>query len=119
MSSQGCGTRKCLRCGRTLRAAQSVAEGYGRGCKARIRAAALAAALRDFTTAQIDKARELIADGGMVPAGFARVWRTVSTDGSAYYLSAPETCNCRGALYGRRCYHSAAATILATTRKAA
>ena len=110
---------RCLRCHRPLRAARSIKAAYGPGCRARIRAAALAAALRDFTTAQIDKARELIADGGMVPTGFARVWRTVSTDGSAYYLSAPEACNCTGGRFGRRCYHSAAATILATTRKAA
>lgn len=109
---------RCLRCHRVLRSAKSVSLAYGPVCMARIRAAALAAALRDFTAVQVEKARELIADGGMVPTGFARVWRTVSGDGTAYYLSAPETCNCRGSLYGRHCYHSAAATILAAARKA-
>ena len=108
----------CLRCHRPLRAARSVAAGYGPGCRARIRAAALADAVKGYTAAQVDKARELIADGGMVPTGFARVWRTVSSDGSSYYLSAPETCNCAGGRHGRRCYHSAAAAILAAARAA-
>ncbi len=64
---------RCLRCGRALSATASVRTGYGPGCRARIRAAAVADALRDFTAAQVDKARELIADGAIVPTGFARV----------------------------------------------
>src|SRR5258707_1361523 len=56
--------RRCLRCRRKLRAAASIAASYGPVCRARIRAAALAAALAEFTAAQVDKARELLADGG-------------------------------------------------------
>jgi hypothetical protein len=60
-------TIRCLRCGRTLRAATSVKASYGPTCRARIRAAALAQALTDFTANQVDKARELITDGGLIP----------------------------------------------------
>ena len=39
-------TSKCLRCGRTLRAASSRSAGYGRWCRAKIRAAIIADALK-------------------------------------------------------------------------
>jgi Family of unknown function (DUF6011) len=110
---------RCLRCGRTLTAPASVKASYGPTCRARIRAAALAAALDGFTTAQADKARELIADGGMVPTGHAGVWRAVGSDGAALYLAAPQACNCPAGLHGRACYHQAAARVLTATRKAA
>jgi hypothetical protein len=60
---------RCLRpgCGRKLTAPASVKAGYGPVCRARIRAAALAEAVKDFTAKQVEKARELIADGGLVP----------------------------------------------------
>ncbi len=110
--------RNCQRCGRILTAAVSIAKGYGPGCRARIRAAAAAsAALRDFTVSQIDRARELIADLGIVPSGFAGVFRTVSSTGQEYYLTSPSGCNCRAGLNGRRCYHRAA--VIAFTGKAA
>jgi len=44
----------------------------------------------------------------------------VSSKGDAYYLTAPGTCNCPAGLNGHRCYHSAAATLMAASlRKAA
>lgn len=110
---------RCLRCGRILRAATSVAAGYGRGCKARIRAAAIAAAVRDFTAQQVTKALELIADNGLVPTRHAGVFRAVASDGTTTYLTHSDTCNCPAGLRSRnRCYHSAAVRMV-LARKAA
>jgi hypothetical protein len=109
----------CMRCGRNLRAAASVAAGFGPGCRARIRAAAMTVAVKDFSQAQVDKARELIADKGIIRTGFAGVFRTVSSDGAAYYLTAASgQCNCRAGLNGRRCYHVAAAVMVQARRAA-
>lgn len=112
---------RCLRpgCGRVLRAPASVKAGYGPVCRAKIRAAALAEALRDFTAAQIEKARELIEMGGLVPVR-PGIFRTVSSQGDETYLTAATgQCNCPAGLRGRRCYHGAAARTLAASGKAA
>lgn len=83
---------------------RSAAAGLGPGCRARIRAAALSEALRAYTAEQISKALELIAGKGIVVSGVAGVFRTVSSDGTAYYLTAASgQCNCRAGLNGRRC----------------
>lgn len=105
---------KCGRCHRTLRAASSIRDGYGRGCKARIRAAAIAAAVKGFAQRQIDAARELIEDRALVATNRAGVFRVVSSDGERTYLSTAETCNCPSGL--RRllactCKHSLAVRI--------
>lgn len=112
------GTARCLRCGRALRAARSIRASYGPVCRARILAARLTEALRDFTAAQIGKARELIADGGLVPSGRPGVFRAVSSRGDESYLAHSATCNCPGALRGRRCYHSLAVRIVTAAGKA-
>ena len=107
-------TAKCLRCHRTLRSASSVAAGYGPVCKARIRLAALNEALKGFTVAQVDKARELIADGGILPTSRRGVFRAVSSRGDETYLTHTAACNCPGGLRARSaCYHQLAARILA------
>lgn len=115
-------TAKCLRCGRTLRSAKSVSRSYGAWCAAKIRAAALAEAVKGFATAQVEKARELIELGGLVPVR-AGIFRAVSSKGDASYLVTPNgQCNCPAGLRsGRadRCYHVAAARMVALTVKAA
>ena len=112
MYNSGMTTTKCLRCGRTLRAASSIKASYGRVCRARIRAAALARALRDFSAAQVEKAREAVADGALVRMRNG-VWQAASSDGSSTYLVAWTTCNCPAGLHGRLCYHVAAARMIA------
>lgn len=102
----------CLRCGRKLTSQTSTARGYGRSCAAKTRQAQNTAELRDFKPEQIEAARELIEDGGIVQIR-PRVWRTVSTDGREYHLTALNVCNCKAGLRGTRCYHRAAAHILA------
>jgi len=103
----------CLRCGRTLKSATSQARGYGRTCAARVRTAATVVDLSSYKPEQIDAARELIEDGGII-ALRPRIFRTVSTDGTEFHLTATTgNCNCKAGLRGIRCYHVAAAQLLA------
>jgi len=110
---------RCGRCARKLTSATSIAKGYGRGCRARIRAAALARAVADFTPQQITRALELIADNGIVPTARPGVFRSVSSDGTTTYLTHHAMCTCAGARHRSRCYHIAAARMINFARKAA
>ncbi|MFF3665409.1 helix-turn-helix domain-containing protein [Microtetraspora malaysiensis] len=70
--------------------------------------------LRDYKQHQINKARELIEDGGIVPFRGRRIFRAVSSDGTRTYLTAPQACTCAAGLKGRHaCLHRIAAIILA------
>lgn len=113
-------TAKCLRCGRSLRSAKSAAAGYGPVCRARIRAAAIAEAVKGFAAAQVEKARELIEMGGLVPVR-GQIFRAVSSTGDETYLTHPQTCTCKAARRGKAtpCYHSLAARVLVAAGKAA
>lgn len=103
----------CLRCGRTLTSTKSINDGMGRTCKAKVVAAAQATT-KDFKPAQIDRAQELIAQGGIVPIRGRRIFRTVSNDGTRTYLTAPQACTCAAGIKGRHaCFHRIAAVILA------
>lgn len=101
---------RCLRCHRVLRSAKSVAVGAGPRCLRKVRDAEQVADLTDYKPAQLDAARELIADGAIVPLRSV-IFLTVSTDGTETYRSAPTGCNCPGGLKGRLCYHTAAARM--------
>jgi hypothetical protein len=108
-------TSKCLRCGRTLRSAVSIRRGYGAWCRAKIRAAIIAEIVKDFTEAQVEAARELIADGALVPAGHRNIFRVVSTDGERSYLTHPQGCNCPFGLrrkLAKACKHMLGARIM-------
>lgn len=112
---------RCLRCGRVLRAASSVAAGAGRWCRAKIRAAAVAELLKGFTAAQVEKARDLIADGGLVPTRHRGVFEAVSSDGARTYKAHSATCTCPWGLRGKAkaCAHSLAVRIVLASGKAA
>lgn len=100
----------CLRCGRTLTSQTSKARGYGRTCGTKVRQAAQAAT--GYSTAQIESARELIEDGAIVQIR-PRVCRSVSSDGTGFYLTAiTGQCNCLAGLKGRKCYHALATALL-------
>lgn len=105
----------CLRCGRKLHAAASISRGYGRGCRARILAAAKLTALAGFTADQIAKARELVEDGGITRIRRG-IYRVVSSDGLRTYLtSVAGPCNCPHGLRARSakpCFHVATARIV-------
>ncbi len=103
---------KCGRCHRVLRSARSCREGYGPGCRAIMRAAAIAA-VKGFTWAQIERARELIELRAVVATKRPGVF-LVAGSGGAVYKSHSQTCNCPSGL--RRltactCKHSLAVRI--------
>jgi hypothetical protein len=107
-------TTKCLRCGRTLRSASSVAAQVGRHCKAKI---AQAAKTSTAKPAQVEKARELIELGAIAPLrrrnSGTRVFRVVSSRGDATYLCTAGQCNCAAGLKGRYgCYHELAVQLV-------
>jgi uncharacterized protein DUF6011 len=99
----------CLRCGRKLTSAKSCATGYGPKCAAKVRHSAVD--LSDYKAHQVASARELIADGAIIPLRSV-VFIAVSTDGTETYRSAPTGCNCPAGLKGGRCYHQLAARLL-------
>lgn len=99
----------CTRCGRKLTSPTSITRGYGKGCAAKIRRTTV----EGFKPDQIDAARELIEDGGIIQIR-PRIYRTVSTDGTEYHLTATTGhCTCKAGIRGTRCYHIAAALLLA------
>jgi hypothetical protein len=103
----------CLRCGRKLTSATSATRGYGRTCASKVRQAEDVIDLTAYKPAQIDAARELIEDAAIIQIR-PRIYRSVSSDGSELYLTAVTgQCNCPAGLRGTRCYHAAAARILA------
>jgi hypothetical protein len=104
---------RCLRCGRKLTAQASVARGTGRGCRARITAAAGTADLSAFTPAQVEKAAEAIAEGAVVPTSRPGMYAVSSSDGSLVYMvdATCQACTCKAGERGRRCWHRAAALI--------
>ena len=123
MTSTGAHTARCLRCGRVrrFRTAEAAAKSapHGRICAARIRLAAITEAVRGFAQAQVDKARELIADGGLVPTGRPGVFRAVSSKGTDQYMVHSAVCNCPAGLRGRQCYHLLAARLVMATGRTA
>ena len=104
---------RCLRpgCGRKLTSEASIARGYGRHCAAKIRAARESADLSAWTPKQVEQARELIEDGGLVPADREGVFFAVSTDGSEVYRCAAEFCECPAGLKDSHCYHVCSVVI--------
>lgn len=106
-------TATCTRCHATLRSTKSVARGMGAHC-ARLHRQEQAVKTAGFKPQAIEKAKTLIAEGGILPIRGRRVFQVVSSDGTGRYLTAPQTCNCPAGLKGRYgCYHRAAATMLA------
>lgn len=101
----------CLRCGRVLRSAKSIAAGRGRTCQAKVRAAAKVVDLTEYKPAQVDAARELIEDGAIILLR-PRIYIAVSSDGTETYRTARQGCTCPAGIKGRGCYHRAAVAIL-------
>lgn len=99
----------CLRCGRVLTSARSIAAGYGPTCGRKIRATVVD--LAEYKGHQITSARELIEDGAIVPLR-GSVFTAISTDGTETYLTHPTNCTCPAGLKAARCYHQLAARLL-------
>lgn len=102
---------RCLSCDRPIRSAESIAAGRGSGCRAKLRRAAKTADLSQWTPKQAEQARELIEDGGLVPAGQEDEFLAVSTDGSEVYRCGATFCECPAGQKDMHCYHVAAVVI--------
>lgn len=101
---------RCTKCGRALQSAESIRRGMGKECARKVRTELAKA---EYSASQVASAEELISDGAIVQIS-ARVFRSVSSDGTAYYMTAiTGQCNCPAGMRGIRCYHSLAARILA------
>ncbi|WP_405531520.1 DUF6011 domain-containing protein [Streptomyces avidinii] len=104
----------CLRCGRVLRNAKSIAAGYGPTCTRKVRAAAKAEIIATYKPHQIEKAEELIEQGALVPLrGRRHIFLAISSDGTETYRTHRAACNCKAGLKGHHvCKHRIAAHIL-------
>jgi len=106
---------RCLTCRRPIRAAESLATGYGAGCRAKFRKAARTADLSAWTPAQVAEARQAIEDGAVVPSTREGVYHVVSSDGSEVHRTSREGCNCANGLQvhpSRPCFHRCAVAIV-------
>lgn len=102
----------CLRCGRKLTSAKSIALGYGPTCHRKIRKSTANQAAA-YKPEAIAKATELIEQGGILPLRGRRVFAVVSSDGARTYRTAVQGCTCAAGIKGRHvCYHRVAAHIL-------
>lgn len=106
---------RCTGCHRILRSAASIARGTGRTCA---RNARKAAAVIGFKPAAIEKAKELIEQGGIIALRARRVFQVVASNGVATYKTAKNSCGCPAGrkclkVDDRVCYHRIAAIMLA------
>jgi excisionase family DNA binding protein len=74
---------------------------------------AVPANLDAWKPAQVDKARELVEQGGILPARRPGFYKAVSSDGAGTYLVHASGCTCPAGQRGKhQCYHRASAAIL-------
>lgn len=107
--------RRCLGCRHVIRSAESLATGYGAGCRAKMRQAAKSADLSAWTESQVADARQAIEDGAVVPSTRPGVYHVVSSDGSEVYRTHAKGCSCTNGLQtrpARPCWHRAAVAIV-------
>ncbi len=104
----------CLRCGRPLQSERAQRLSYGPECWAAILAASEQVDLTAWKSDQVQKALELIRDGGIVlirdRGSYA--YRSSSSDGDTFYLTVTAACSCPAGQRENLCYHRAAVTIL-------
>lgn len=77
--------------------------------------------LDTFKPFQVEKAVELVEQGGIVATSRPGLYAAVSSDGSVTYLvdAGARTCTCKAGERGVRCYHVAAALMASAVRRAA
>jgi excisionase family DNA binding protein len=80
----------------------------------------LDADLTDYKPQAIEKARQLIEDGGIRPTSRPGFYKAVSSDGVVTYLVHRAGCTCPAGQRGKHvCYHRIAVEILTAARRAA
>lgn len=105
---------KCGKCHRPLRAAASVALGYGPTCYRKVKAQAKAKAITAaYKPHQIVKAEELLSLGALVPLRGNRVFLVPSQDGARTYRTHKAACTCPAGVKGvHPCKHRIAAHMI-------
>ena len=98
---------RCIECGRTLTSPTSIARGRGKGCAAKVRRTMATATTDGFTTKQVDAARELIEDAGVVRLR-GHIYLTVSTNGERVHRTTATRCTCNAGIKEKACYHQLA-----------
>lgn len=112
-------TAKCASCGRTLRNPASIAARRGPKCRAKIAraitTATAAGKLAAYKPVQVTKAVEVIELAAIARIRRTTAWVAVSSRGDATYTVDIHTrsCTCPAGERAIRCYHLAAADILA------
>lgn len=102
----------CLRCGRKITSAKSVATGYGPTCTRKVKEATKAQIIAQYKPHQVAKAEELIEQGGLIPLR-GQIYLAVSSDGSQTYKTHRAACSCPAGIKGLHpCKHRIAAHIL-------
>ncbi|MFJ3249121.1 hypothetical protein [Streptomyces sp. NPDC086782] len=106
---------RCTKCGRRLR--NESPDGLGPKCRRKVRRAGRSEELTQYKTHLVDKAVELLEQGGMVPLRDTRknqVYLAVSSDGTTTYKTARAACTCPAGLRATyMCAHRIAAHVLA------
>jgi hypothetical protein len=106
---------KCRRCHRNLRSADSIHRGIGRTCARKERQEqATRLVLANYSAIQVEKVKQLLADGGVVRDS-RHTFTAVASDGVGRYSvdTTMASCTCKAGEHGRQCYHLAAAQLLA------
>ncbi|MET9321954.1 hypothetical protein ABZX75_17430 [Streptomyces sp. NPDC003038] len=106
---------RCTKCGRRLR--NDSPDGLGPKCRRKVRKAARSNELDQYKPHLVEKAAELLEQGGMVPlrdTGKNAVYLAVSSDGLEVYRTARAACTCPAGLRATyMCAHRIAAHVLA------
>lgn len=104
---------RCIECGRALTSTTSITRGRGKHCAAKVRRTAATATTDGFTRDQVDAARELIEDAGIVRLR-GHIYLTVSTNGERVHRTTATRCTCQAGIRsevkgnGKACYHQLA-----------
>ena len=105
-------------CRHLIRSAESLATGYGAGCRAKMRKAQRTADLSAWTPSQVEDARQAIEDVAVVPSNRAGVFHVVSSDGTEAYRTSRDGCTCQNGLkthQTRPCWHRLAVVLVTGT----
>ncbi|WP_228980190.1 hypothetical protein [Streptomyces sp. DH12] len=107
-------TTRCTRCGRRLRNVSP--DGYGPKCRRKVRKATRSTELDQHKPHLVEKAVELLEQGGVIPLRDTtknKVFLVVSSDGSETYRTARAACTCPAGLRALHvCAHRIAVHVL-------